>query len=149
MGMFHRAPCAVQPATVQRAPAPFKNVVFRPAEPSDADAVVSLIYSSAPAVFDFLFAVPGVGDPQKFLRRAFADDTGQFGFSNHLVGVEDRVVVAVGAAWCGASRWAFTLAGARQIFACYGWTGAALAVIARAVRIEQVIVPPARGELYI
>jgi hypothetical protein len=29
------------------------NLIFRPAEPADADAVIPLIYSSAAAVFDF------------------------------------------------------------------------------------------------
>jgi hypothetical protein len=120
------------------------NLVFRPAEPADADAVVPLIYSSAPAVFDFLFAVPGRASPQQFLRRAFADGAGQFGFRNHVVGVEDGMVVAVGAAWIGASGLAFTLDGARQIFACYG-IGAAPGVILRALRIQEVIVPPARA----
>jgi ribosomal protein S18 acetylase RimI-like enzyme len=124
------------------------NIVFRPAEPADADAVVPLIYSSASAVFDFLFAVPGWVGAQQFLRRAFVDGAGQFGFPNHVVGVEDGVVVAVGAAWSGVNRLAFILAGVRQVFACYG-IGAALGVIARVARIEDVIVPPTRGELLI
>jgi hypothetical protein len=125
------------------------NLVFRPAAPADADAVVPLIYSSASAVFDFLFAVPGWASAQEFLHRAFVDGAGQFGFRNHVVAVEDGVVVAVMAAgWSRASRLAFILAGARQIFACYG-IGAALCVIVRVARTEYVIVPPARGELYI
>ena len=125
-----------------------KNLVFRPTEPADANAVVPLIYSSAPAAFDFLFAVPGRGDARNFLHRAFVDGAGQFGFRNHVVGVEDGVVVAVGAAWSGRSRFAFLLAGARQVFACYG-LGAALGVIRRVARTERIILPPARGELYI
>jgi ribosomal protein S18 acetylase RimI-like enzyme len=124
------------------------NLVFRPAEPADADAVVPLIYSSAPAVFDFLFALPGRASPQQFLRQAFVDGAGQFGFRNHVVGVKDGVVVAVGAAWSGASGLAFTLDAGRQIFACYG-IGAALGVILRALRIQEVIAPPARSELCI
>jgi ribosomal protein S18 acetylase RimI-like enzyme len=124
------------------------TLVFRPAEPADADAVVPLIYSSAPAVFDFLFAVRGRASPQQFLRRALVDGAGQFGFRNHVVGVEDGMVVAVGAAWRGEGPFAFTVAGARQIFKCYG-IGAAPGVILRALRTQEVIVPPARSELYI
>jgi hypothetical protein len=77
------------------------SLVFRSAEPADADAVVPLIYSSASAAFDFLFAVPGSAGAQEFLRLAFLDGAGQFGFLNHVVGVEDGVVLAIGAAWCG------------------------------------------------
>jgi ribosomal protein S18 acetylase RimI-like enzyme len=59
------------------------------------------------------------------------------------------VVVAVMAAgWSRASRLPFILAGVRQVFACYG-IGAALGVIVRVARIEYVIVPPARSELYV
>ena len=124
------------------------NLVFRPAEPADADAVVPLIYSSASAVFDFLFAVPGWAGAQEFLRLAFFDGAGQFGFLNQVVGVEDGVVLAVGAAWSGVNRLAFILAGVRQVFACYG-IAAALGVIVRVVRTEDVIVPPTRSELFI
>jgi ribosomal protein S18 acetylase RimI-like enzyme len=67
---------------------------------------------------------------------------------NHVVGVEDGVVLAVGAAWCGANRLAFILAGARQVFARYGII-AALGVIVRVARTEDVIVPPTRSELFI
>jgi ribosomal protein S18 acetylase RimI-like enzyme len=96
-----------------------------------------------------LFAVPGWASAQEFLRLAFVDGAGQFGFLNHVVGVEDGVVVAVGAAWSGASRFAFILAGARQIVACYRGIGAVLGVVERVARTEEIIVPPAQGELYI
>jgi ribosomal protein S18 acetylase RimI-like enzyme len=141
--------CTVPPETVRKAHSPLRKLFFRPAAPADVDAVVPLIYSSASAAFDFLFAVPGRGSPRKFLRRAFVDGTGQFGFRNHMVGVEDGVVVAVGAAWSGASRFAFILAGARQIVACYRGIGAVLGVVEHVARTEEVIVPPAQGELYI
>jgi ribosomal protein S18 acetylase RimI-like enzyme len=148
MRTLRPAPCPVRPATIQRAPSPSRNLVFRPAQPSDVNAAVPLIYSSAPAAFDYLFAVPGRCGAQEFLRRAFVDGAGQFGFRSHVVGVEDGVVVAVGAAWCGLSRLAFMLDGGRQTFACYG-VGAALGVIWRACRVEKIIAPPARSELCI
>jgi ribosomal protein S18 acetylase RimI-like enzyme len=148
MGTLPAAPCAVRPATALKAHNPSRNLVFRPAQTADADAAVPLIYSSGPAAFDYVFAVPGRCGAQEFLRRAFVDGAGQFGFRNHVVGVEDGVVVAVGAAWCGRSKLAFLLEGARQIFACYG-IGAALGVMWRACRIEKIIAPPARSELCI
>jgi hypothetical protein len=109
---------AVPPATALKAHSPSRNLFFRPAAPADVNAAVPLIYSSAPAAFDFLFAVPERGSPQKFLRQAFVEGTGQFGFRNHVVGVEDGEVVAVGAAWSGASRFTFlSLARARFLHA--------------------------------
>jgi ribosomal protein S18 acetylase RimI-like enzyme len=131
--------CAAPPAK--------NNLVFRPAEPSDADAVVPLIYSAASAVLDFLFAVPGRASAQEFLRFAFVDGAGQFGFRNHVVAVEDGVVVAVMAAW-SRSRLPFMLAGARQVFACYGIGGIGVAL--RVLWIEDVVLlPPERSELYL
>ena len=92
--------------------------------------------------------MPGRGGAQEFLRRAFVDGAGQFGFRNHVVGVEDGVVVAVGAAWSGRAAWLSCWPARARSFACYG-IGAALGVIVRVARTEDVIVPPARGELYI
>ena len=58
------------------------------------------------------------------------------------------MVLAVGAAWSGVNRLAFILAGVRQVFACYG-IAAALGVVVRVGRTEDVIVPPTRSELFI
>jgi ribosomal protein S18 acetylase RimI-like enzyme len=96
-----------------------------------------------------MFAVPGRATAQEFLHQAFVDGAGQFGFRNHVVAVEEGVVVGIMATgWSRANRLAFVLAGVRQVFACYG-IGAALGVIVRVRRTEYVIVPPGRGELYI
>jgi ribosomal protein S18 acetylase RimI-like enzyme len=121
---------------------------FRPATPADADAAVPLIYSSGPAAFDYVFAVPGRGTAQEFLRRAFTDGAGEFGCRNHVVGLREGRVVAAGAAWNGSSTLAFTLAAARQILGFYGPV-AGTGVIVRGLRIEAVIKPPARDCWYL
>src|SRR4051794_5913798 len=115
--------------------------LFRPATPSDVDDAVPLIYSSGPAAFDYVFNVPGHASAQEFLRRAFLDGAGEFGYRNHVVGVAYGVVVAVGAAWSGASTLSFTLAAARQILGCYGPI-AGPSVMIRGIRVESVIPPP-------
>ncbi|KRF01984.1 acetyltransferase [Frateuria sp. Soil773] len=120
--------------------------VFRPAAPEDAAAAVPLIHSSGPAAFDYVFAVPGRSDAQAFLRRAFVDGAGEFGWRNHVVGVLDGEVVAVGAGYGGDSKWPFTLAAARQILGHYGWRHAGGA-IARGLRVEAVIPPPS-GDMH-
>ena len=124
------------------------RVRFRPAAAADAVAAVPLIYSSGPAAFDYVFAVPGRGDAQAFLRHAFADGAGEFGWRNHRVGESDGRVVAVGAGYGADAHWAFTLAAARQILGFFGWRLAA-GVIARGLRVERVIAPPSGGMHYL
>lgn len=122
------------------------GLMFRPAAASDVDAAVPLIHSSGPAAFNYVFSVPGVGDAQAFLCRAFVDGAGEFGWRNHVVAELDGDVVAIGAGYGGATKWPFTLAAARQILGHYGWRHAA-GVIGRGLRTESVIPPPA-GDMY-
>ena len=121
---------------------------FRRAAASDAEAAVPLIHSSGPAAFEYVFAVPAVGDAQAFLRKAFIDGAGEFGWRNHVVGEREGVVVAVGAGYAGSTKWPFTLAAARQILGHYGWRRGA-GVIARGLRVEAVIPPPAGAMYYL
>lgn len=123
------------------------TVVFRPAAATDVDAAVPLIHSSGPAAFDYVFSVPGMGDAQAFLRRAFVDGAVEFGWRNHVVGELDGVA-AVGAGYAGASKWSFTLAAARQILGHYGWRHAA-GVIRRGLQVESIIPPPAGAMYYL
>lgn len=116
--------------------------------PADAGMAVPLIYSSGPAAFDYVFAVPGCGDAQAFLRHAFLDGAGEFGWRNHRVAVLDGDVVAVGAAFGGESGLRFTLAAARQILGHFGARHAP-GVIVRGLRVEQMIPPPRRGMHYL
>lgn len=125
-----------------------KAVRFRQAAPEDAPQVVPLIHSSGPAAFDYVFAVSGYGDAQAFLRQAFVDGAGEFGWRNHVVAEMDGAVVAVGAGFGGATKWPFTLAAARQILGHYHWRHAA-GVIARGLRVESVIPPPTGAMHYL
>jgi len=122
------------------------GLTFRPAAAADVEAAVPLIHSSGPDAFEYVFAVPGMGDAQAFLRHAFVDGAGEFGWRNHVVGVLDGVVVTAGAGFGGATKWPFTLAAARQILGHYGWRHAA-GVIVRGLRVESVI-PPPTGAMY-
>lgn len=122
------------------------QVRFRPAAATDVGAAVPLIHSSGPAAFEYVFAVPGRSDAQAFLRHAFVDGAGEFGWRNHCVGELDGRVVAVGAGYGASTHWAFTLAAARQILGFFGWRHAA-GVITRGLRVEGVIQPPS-GEMH-
>jgi ribosomal protein S18 acetylase RimI-like enzyme len=124
------------------------SLSFRPADPADVDDAVPLIYSSGPSAFDYVFGVPGGISALEFLRRAFVDGAGEFGYRNHVVGVDHGVCVAIGAVWSGASSLAFMLAAVRQILSCYGPLAGASAM-ARGLRIETVIPPPPRACCYV
>lgn len=119
---------------------------IRPACADDADLAVPLIYSSGPAAFDYVFARADA-DARRFLARAFADASGEFGHRNHVVGELGGRVVAVGAGFDHADTAAFTVAAARQILRHYGWRAGG--PILRGLRTERVIRPPARGEYYL
>lgn len=122
------------------------QVRFRPAAAADVGTAVPLIHSSGPAAFEYVFAVPGRNDAQAFLRHAFVDGAGEFGWRNHWVGELNGQVVAVGAGYGAEVQWDFTLAAARQILGFFGWRHAG-AVIARGLRVERIIAPP-KGDMH-
>ncbi|MFC5742591.1 GNAT family N-acetyltransferase [Dyella tabacisoli] len=123
-------------------------LVFRPAHSGDVGLAVPLIHSSGPAAFDYVFTVPGRGGAQDFLRYAFLDGAGEFGWRNHWVGEQGGQVVAVGAGYGGHTHWPFTLAAARQILGFYGIRHAG-GVMARGLRVEAVIPPPSGAMHYL
>jgi ribosomal protein S18 acetylase RimI-like enzyme len=122
------------------------RVRFRPAEAADVAAAVPLIHSSGPSAFEYVFALPEGGDARAFLRHAFVDGAGEFGWRNHCVGELDGRVVAVGAGFGADTHGAFILAAARQILGYFGWRRAP-GVIARGLRVERVIAPPS-GDMH-
>lgn len=122
-----------------------KAVTFRPAQPTDVETAVPLIYSSGPDAFEFVFAHEKTGDAQAFLRAAFVHGQGEFGYLNHVVGVVDDEVVATGACFSGHDMLGFTAVAATQIIRFYG-LGTGLGIIRRGLQIEKVIVPPRKFE---
>ena len=95
-----------------------------------------------------MFHTPKNGTPHDFLRHAFIDGQGEFGYRNHIVGILDDKVVAIGGGWSGKTGFAFMLAGARQILSHYGLMRGA-AVILRGLRTETVIPPPSSKQFYL
>lgn len=117
---------------------------FRPATPEDVHAAVPLIYSSGPAAFNFVFSRKP-GQALEFLSSAFIDGAGEMGYKNHIVVEQDGKVIAVGAAFDGATGFPFFLAAARQIIGFYGT--ACLPAMIRGLQVEQIIEPP-KGRLH-
>ncbi|MCP8464039.1 GNAT family N-acetyltransferase [Pseudomonas sp. ZM23] len=122
-------------------------LTFRPARPADVDAAVPLIYSSGPEAFDYAFARPGRNNAQDFLRYAFAQGSGQFGWRQHWVGELDGRVVAAGTVFGGEQNLGYLLAASRQILGFFG--AGSLPVIRRGLQLERIICPPPRRTLYL
>ncbi|MFO1407836.1 MAG: GNAT family N-acetyltransferase [Steroidobacteraceae bacterium] len=121
---------------------------FRPARADDADDAAPLVLSSGPAAFAYVFDVTGRGAAVDFLRRAFMDGGGEFGWRNHVVAELDGRVVAAGAAWSGRSTLRFTRAALGQILAHYGVV-AGTGVAVRGLRVESVVRPPGNDVWYV
>lgn len=124
------------------------QIEFRQAEPFDVETAIQLIHASGPNAFNFVFNTVTNGSAFDFLRSAYLDGAGKFGYRNHVVGVENGRVVAIGGGWSGENRLAFLMAGARQIFSQYGLL-CAPRVIIRRLRTEKVIPPPSREQFYL
>ncbi len=124
------------------------DVQLRPARAEDAAEAGPLIYSSGPAVFDYIFRHPPCGPVLEFLRRAFVGGAGELGFRAHTVAVTENKIIGIGAAFSGESGLAFMLAAARQIFSFYDWRHS-LSVIRRGLQVEPLIPLPTGGLHYI
>jgi len=122
-------------------------LTFRRAHPADVDAAVPLIYSSGPDAFDYAFARPGRNSAQDFLRYAFVQGGGQFGWRQHWVGEQDGQVVAAGTVFGGEVTLGYMLAATRQILRYFGL--GAPGVIRRGLQLERIICPPPRRTLYL
>ena len=122
-------------------------LTFRRARPDDVDAAIPLIYISGPDAFDYAFARPGRNSAQDFLRYAFVQGSGQFGWRQHWVGEQDGNVVAAGTVFGGEVTLGYMLAATRQILGYFGL--AAPGVIRRGLQLERIICPPPRRTLYL
>lgn len=122
-------------------------LTFRRARPEDVDAAIPLIYSSGPDAFDYAFARPGRNSAQDFLRHAFLQGAGQFGWRQHWVGEQEGEVVAAGTVFGGEANLGYMLAATRQILGYFGLGSAG--VIRRGLQLEKIICPPPRRTLYL
>lgn len=122
---------------------------IRPARREDADAAIPLLYSSGPAVIDYILGTRGLDDLLPLLRNIFRDGAGELGYRNHIVAEgEDQRVVGLATGYGAPDLWRFTLAGTRQMLQYAGpFRGAG--IVRRAMQVEKLIRPPKAKELYI
>jgi ribosomal protein S18 acetylase RimI-like enzyme len=124
------------------------SLTFRDATPADAAEAVPLIYSSGPAAFDYVFNLGNSRGAQEFLRFAYLQGGGEFGWRNHRVAEIGGQVAAAGAAFDGRAVLRFTIANSLQILRFYGPIKA-WGVMVRGLRTEAIIRPPRAQEYYL
>jgi ribosomal protein S18 acetylase RimI-like enzyme len=123
-------------------------LTFRAAAPADVADAVPLIYSSGPAAFDYVFDIGNARGAQEYLRFAYLQGGGEFGWRAHRVAETGGQVVAAGAAFDGRAVLSFTIANALQILRFYGPIRA-WGVMLRGLRTEAIIRPPRAEEYYL
>lgn len=123
------------------------NLQFRPACADDLEHVIDLIYSSGPEAFEYGFSCPG-RPAREFLRFAFAQGHGLFGWGNHRVVVCADQVIAVGSFFSAKEYPRLSNAMIKQVlqfFPLRYWPQ----VIRRALHLKQLLPPPDPGQQYI
>ena len=103
-----------------------------------------LMYSSGPAVADYIFAC-GKDDIFACMRRGFVRDSGELGYTVHVVAVVDGAVVGTGAGFAGDAPLRFIAQGAFNMLACLGVVRG-MGIARRALQAERIIRPPKRHE---
>lgn len=119
---------------------------FRPAEAPDAPLAVPLIYSAGPEGFEYVFR-QGRRSALDYLRYAFPDGRGFFGYRNHRVALLDGQVVGIGAFYSGLEYNALSEGALRQILRFYRL--ACPPVLRRALQTTRWMPPPGRRTLYV
>lgn len=122
------------------------DIRFRPAQPSDAEAAVPLMYSSGPATFDYIFITRSREEVAEYLRTAFRDDRGELGYANHTVAELDGEVAGLGTAFSGRDARRFLIGGLAGLLSFYGPLRTP-AIVSRVLRVERIIEPP-KGDLH-
>jgi ribosomal protein S18 acetylase RimI-like enzyme len=117
---------------------------FRSAQPDDAAEAIPLIYSSGPAVFDFVFADDKRGTAQEFLDFAFRDRAGEFGCGTHTIVTDNGRTVGAGACFSGETTLTFMTTAIRQIWSFYGPIRG-FRVMKRGLQVERLIKPPGKS----
>lgn len=123
-------------------------LTFRAAAAADVADAVPLIYSSGPTAFDYVFDTSGARRARDFLRFAFLNGGGEFGWRVHRVAEFGGRVAAAGAAFDGRAVLRFTIANALQILQFFGPIRA-WGVMVRGLRVEAIIRPPRADEYYV
>lgn len=122
------------------------SLQFRPAKESDVDDVIPLMFSAGPDAYRYVFSIDSKDQVLDFLRYAYCKGDGEFGYRDHLVATDNGTVIGLVGHWHGSKNLSYMLAAVRQIVGYYGFFKA-LRVIARGLRFEKIVSPPAKKVL--
>lgn len=120
---------------------------FRIARPQDVDAAVLLIFSSGPQAIEYGFSHADRLS-QDFLRFAFLDGRGFFGFRNHTVATINGEVVGIAAFYNFASYLRLTREHIWQLWRFYPVRDV-MNLFIRGVHLKSTMPPPGRGMHYV
>jgi len=121
--------------------------LFRRAEPKDADVASRLVYSAGVEGLDCAFGQGNI-TALDFLRYAFLEGGGFFGYRNHVVVVVDGRVVGTGAFYSGHEYNDLSIGIGKQIFRFYGLLRS-LPVMRRSFHTLSLTPPPKKNMEYI
>lgn len=123
------------------------NVEIRQARPDDADAAIDLIYSAAPAAYEFLYSIKG-GKGRDYIRYEFQRGTGFLGAAAHTVAVVDGQVAGIGSFYTKDKHKALGSEQAKNFIARFGmWEF--IRMMPRGLRIQRGISKLEDGQLYL
>jgi ribosomal protein S18 acetylase RimI-like enzyme len=120
---------------------------FRPAIAADAEAAIPLIYSSGPDAFEYGFTI-GPHRALDFLRHAFADGRGFFGWRNHTVAVLDGQVAGIGAFYSGHEYGRLSQELIAQVLRFHPLLSVPR-IIRRSLQLKALMPPPSRRTHYV
>lgn len=119
---------------------------IRPAKPADTEAAIPLIHASGPEAIEYGFTTRR-REAMDFLRFAFADGRGFFGWRVHTVAVAGQEPVGIGAFYSGLQYPFLSLGLVRQILAFYP-PAEIPGIIRRILQLQAVMPPPSRHTHY-
>lgn len=121
-------------------------IEFRTCLPEDVEKAVPLIYSSGLSSFDYVFKTSTITS-YDFLAYAFQREGGEFSFDNHSAILLNKTLVGVGAIFSSARTKTFMFKDFVNIVRFYKF--GALAVLFKGLRIERILKPPTKNEIYL
>ena len=123
------------------------HIEFRPAVAADTEFVLPLIHSAGPQAIDYGFGLSH-RDARDFLRAAFFDGPGFFGWRNHVVALVQGEVVAVSATYSLPAYLQLSLQHAAQVWRHYP-LAAFPGVMRRGMQLQTLMPPPGPSMHYL
>lgn len=120
---------------------------IRLARPDDRGPIAELMYSSGPALYDFVYQTPKHASLD-YIAMEFASGQGFCGWQNVTVAVQDGEVIATGCFFDSKAYPDLVKGSLRNLFRFFGPLRA-LPALRRAGHISSVMKPPRPGELYL